>query len=646
MLAILPLVFWALIFQIVHELKLQREPGTDWRESILVTTLVVGAFLLLITELLSLAHGLSQVVLAVVWSLSCLITGWLGWRTGLLRAGLADLRLRLAQWKPDRFEKWAFGILVIFFVLIFIIAWVTPVNNNDSLQYHMSRVAHWAQNHSLEHYPTAYPPQLFNAIFAETVILHVYQLAGGDVAVNLVQWFFFAGAIILTVLCARSLTANRRGQLLAALFTATIPLAILEAPTTQNDLVAAFWNLGIAYFAIKAARHGLTRTDILLVGLCVGLGFATKGTFNTFALPFLLWILVSLLRRQKVNRLLPVGLAAVALALVLNLGFLARNFQTYNNLIASPEFLEYKNPNSTSPQALLVNILQSSALQIRTPFANVNTQMAEGISRFCELLGQANCRMVSDKPFYLPLLSNQEDTAGSPLQFVSGLVVFIMALLPSKGSDQRLVRVFSLASIFGLLLMMISIEWEIYATRYQLTFLLLMAPVFGAFTRRISAEILQYAIAAALVLGALPFLLFSRARPLIGLPPEITLTRNIFVEKPANLILVFQEVYNDSAIQVARVFGKTGCTDVGLKIDSNDPEYIFWELFDAKEKNIRMEIINPDSYSTRFIDPTFHPCAVICSICAEKEPLIGLPFFFKDHGITLFLAPEYQYPLP
>jgi 4-amino-4-deoxy-L-arabinose transferase-like glycosyltransferase len=563
----------------------------------------------------------------------------------MIRGGVTALRLRMTGWTPDRFEKSVIGILAIFFALILIIAWVAPINNNDSLQYHMSRVAHWAQAHSLEHYPTAYPPQLFNAIFAESVILHIYQLAGGDKAANLVQVFFFAGTLILTVLCAKAWAVNRRGQLLTALFAATIPLAILEAPTTQNDLVAAFWNMGIAYFSIKAAQQGLGRDEILLVGLCVGLGFSTKGTFNTFALPFLLWMLISLLRRPNFRRTLASGAAAVGLALVLNLGFLVRNFQTFNNPIASAEFLEYKSPNSSSPQALLVNIVQSSALQIRTPFMGVNARMAEGISRFCELLGQTNCRQVSDKTFYLPLLSNQEDTAGSPLQFTLGLFVVMLAFLPSKVPDRHPIRLFALAGLVGLLLVMVTIEWEIYATRYHLAFLFLMAPVFGVFTQRISSATWHYILVAVLVSGALPFLLFSRARPLIGLTPNITLTKSIFIEKPVNLILVFQEVYNDSAIQVARVFEKTGCTEVGLRIDSNDPEYIFWKLLNVKEENIRMEIVNPDPYSARYVDPGFHPCAVICTICAEKTPLMGVPFFFKDHGVTLYLAPEYQFQL-
>ena len=646
MLAILPLIFYIEIFLITHGIKSRREVGVDWRESFLVGMILASVFLLTISELLSLVHGLSQLVLAITWTAFCLGTGIVGWRLCLIQDAVMDLRKRLEEWHPDRFEKWTLGVFFVFFVVFFVIAWITPVNNNDSLQYHMSRVAHWAQNNSLVHYPTAYPPQLFNSIFTETVLLHIYQLAGGDQGVNLVQCLFFGASLVGVVLCARELGIRRQGQLMAVLFAGMLPLAILEATTTQNDLVATFWNLGCAYFAIKAAKRGLSRTEILLVGVCVGLGFATKGTFNVFALPFLLWMLASLLRQTNFKRILPVGVLAVTLALLLNLGFLVRNIQTYQHPIASSEFLEYKRLKNYSPPALLVNIIQSAALQIRTPVAGLNSRMADGIIHFCEWLGQKNCKNVSGKEFSLPLLSNQEDTAGNPLQFVSAIIVLFIALLPSKVLGQRWLRIFSLASLAGLLLVMISIEWEIYATRYQITFLFLMAAVFGYFIEKISVKKLQYAIAALLVLGGLPFLLFSRTRPVIGMTPKVTLVDSIFVEKPANLMLVYQDVYNDSAIQVARVLMKSGCKEVGLKIDSMDPEYIFWELFDAKANGIRLEIINPDPYSAKYIDGLFQPCAVVCTICGEKTPIAELPYFFKDHGVTLFLEPKYNVDLP
>jgi len=646
MLAFFPVIFFVEIFLIVHGVKNRNEVEVDWRESFLAGMILASAFLLAISELLSLFHGLSQPVLAIAWAIFCLAAGITGWRLRLFREAIQNLRKHLAEWHPGRFEKWILGISIGFLIFLLVIAWVTPVNNNDSLQYHMSRVAHWAQNNSLEHYPTAYPPQLFNSIFAETILLHVYQLAGGDQAVNLVQCLFFGGSLLLTVLCAREMGIRRQGQLLTVVFAGMLPLAILEATTTQNDLVAIFWNLGVAYYAIKAAKRGLSRTEILLVGLCVGLGFATKGTFNVFALPFLLWMLISLLRRNKFTGILPVGVLAIVLAFLLNLGFFMRNVQTYQHPLASTEFLEYKRLKSYSPPALLVNIVQSAALQIRTPLASINNRMADGIIHLCEFLKQENCQEVSGKEFFLPLLSNQEDTAGNPVQFVSAIGVLFLIILPTKLSDRGWLRIFGLSSLAGLLLVMISIEWEIYASRYQLAFLFLMAPIFGYFTGEISSKKWQYAIAVLLILGGLPFLLFSRTRPVIGMMPEVTLVRSIFIEKPANLILVYQEVYNDSAIQVARVLEKSGCKKVGLKIDSMDPEYIFWELFDAKKNGMRLEIINPDPYSAKYVDAGFQPCAAVCTICAEKTSIAGLPYFFKDHGVTLFLAPEYQFGLP
>lgn len=45
--------------------------------------------------------------------------------------------------------------------------------------YHMSRVAHWAQNRNVEHYPTPIVRQLFQPPWAEFAILQSYVLTGG-----------------------------------------------------------------------------------------------------------------------------------------------------------------------------------------------------------------------------------------------------------------------------------------------------------------------------------------------------------------------------------------------------------------------------------------------------------------------------------
>jgi hypothetical protein len=51
-----------------------------------------------------------------------------------------------------------------------------------------------------------------------------------------------------TLIAKQQLGANQTGQLIAAVFVATIPMGILQASSTQNDYVLSFWLICFVYF--------------------------------------------------------------------------------------------------------------------------------------------------------------------------------------------------------------------------------------------------------------------------------------------------------------------------------------------------------------------------------------------------------------
>ena len=105
----------------------------------------------------------------------------------------------------------------------------------------LPRIEHWIQNRSLDFYLTAIDRQLMLPDFAETLILQLRLLSGGDRLDNIVQWLAGAGSVILVGRIALALGASRRGVALARLTAATLPIGILESTSTQNDLVVTFF---------------------------------------------------------------------------------------------------------------------------------------------------------------------------------------------------------------------------------------------------------------------------------------------------------------------------------------------------------------------------------------------------------------------
>ncbi len=153
-------------------------------------------------------------------------------------------------------------------------------------------------------------------------ITHLYLLTGGDRLANLAQWLAFAGCVVGSAVVAGELGGGPRARALAAVACATLPMAIAQASSTQNDLVASFWLLSLGYWVLRFRRHPSTGTAAL-VGVSAGLGVLTKLPVSFLAVPWMLALVVTarpLGRRRALGCALVAGLGAAAL----NVGHVSR----------------------------------------------------------------------------------------------------------------------------------------------------------------------------------------------------------------------------------------------------------------------------------------------------------------------------------
>jgi hypothetical protein len=144
------------------------------------------------------------------------------------------------------------------------------------MTYHLTRVMHWQQDRSLDFYATSIQRQLHLTPGAEYVTLHLQLLSGGDRLANLPQWFASMGSLFVVSLIAARLGATARGQALAALFCATLPMGILQSTSTQNDFVVAYWLACLVALVTDATTRGWPW--VLALGAALGLATLTKAT--------------------------------------------------------------------------------------------------------------------------------------------------------------------------------------------------------------------------------------------------------------------------------------------------------------------------------------------------------------------------------
>ena len=262
MLTPLPLLAFALFWLCAY--RRTGQSYRDGRHAFLVASLAWGVVTTAIMEGFSLTSALAPPAVAGAWIVAALAAAAATpWRTGRPALGIAAVA---APWRLGRPvfggatpreraiaavrlpREW--GVVAATGAVLAgagLLAVAGGISTNDAVDYHLPRVMHWIQNGSVAFYPTAVSRQLNLGPWAEYAIAQFLILGGGDAWANLVQWFAFGGSAVGVSLIARELGAGPRGQLYAAVFAATIPMAVLQASTAQNDLVEAFWVVALVY---------------------------------------------------------------------------------------------------------------------------------------------------------------------------------------------------------------------------------------------------------------------------------------------------------------------------------------------------------------------------------------------------------------
>jgi 4-amino-4-deoxy-L-arabinose transferase-like glycosyltransferase len=650
----------------------------DWRPSFLRAAIVWGGLLVLISEGLSLVGGLSQAWVAFGWGVVLGTLLWDAWRRRTGRAVMQQLRSTSFRmgW-PDGMLLAGVGIVS---GLLFAVAWMSPASNVDSLLYHMSRVVHWAQNHSLAHYPTVYAHQLLKPIWAEMAILDLRLLWGNDRVAALVQWFSMVGSLVGASWIAAVLGARLRGQLLAALFALSIPMGILQSTSTQNDYVVAFWAVCLMALVVEGKRPPQAWVDKGLIALVTGLGVLTKGTFFVYVIPLLAWHFLPKLWREKPKAWLAEG-ALVALVVVMcNAGFWARNVVTYGGpygpsdwLTANLTFLQVapsppvtvpaQPPTATldvpepgagvgdgpaatsqSPRIGLVTrigggLARMIAFNQVTPAAALNAPILALLHRYPQVFGE---------DFFADLATiawNHEDTAGNPLHLLLIVVSFVLVfLIPrARRSPSLIPAALVVLATYLMIPLVIGHGPSIWGLRYQLPFFVLWAPVFGVAVGEHFKGWIGWAIGLGLFLASLPWVLLNNTRPVIGLPPWPTRTESVFVEDPSRLAFAIMAGSRDpgkreAILAATDIVRSRECKAVGLVVDSGGLEYLYWWALQAPQSGIRMENLNPLPESERYNDPAFQPCIVLCTLCTDREVYKGLPMITDFSGVRVFGA--------
>ena len=168
---------------------------------------------------------------------------------------------------------------------------------------------------------------------------------------------------------------------------------------------------------------------------------------------------------------------------------------------------------------------------------------------------------------------------------------------------------------------------------------MLSSPVFGVVLARHWRRPWGQYVGVGLLVSALPYALLNNTRPIIGHPPWPTRVQSILTA-PAVEILFAANPHSLPGYQaVAEWIEASSCRQVGLRLDSGDPEYEFWWLLDAPQSDIRLETVYTYPTLEHLLDTTYQPCAVICTICSDSTDLGELELTIDKGAVRLYALP-------
>ena len=596
----------ALLFVLQAALLKSSDPDSGWRATALSVAVLWGLCLVMATEFLSLLHQLNLFWIAALWIAAVVLTALAGFvqRRALARCFQSGFQ----RWRGLALGRveWLLALITLLgLACLAVIAWVAAPSNWDSQTYHLSRVMHWIQNQSLAFYPTSIPRQLYLGPGAEIIGLHLRLFSGGDRLVNFVQYGAMLGSLVGVSRLAQLLGGSRRAQLFALVAAATIPMGILQATSTQNDYVAGFWLVCFVSFGMAAMQRPSWKLWFL-TGASLGLALLSKTTSYVFAAPFVIWIALAQLRRDRLVAVKAAALIA-GLVILINAGQYARNEALYGSVLGPPgEGAGYTYQNELhTPAALLSNLARNLALHLALPQLNgLNARTQAAIITLHHVLRLAidDQRTTWPASSFHIAYSRNEDLAGNPLQLGLIFAALVLLVVAKKARSAALVW-YAVCALAGFIFFCWLLKWQPWNSRLHLPLFLLLLSFAGVVLESSLPRWAGWAILVILIFWSGPYVFRNQTRPLFGSASILRLDRSsqYFTTMPA-----WQTPYENAA----QFISASACRKVGLMIAPDQWEYPLWALTDSAALPLEFQSVNVNNITSK-LATGFVPCAVV-----------------------------------
>ena len=593
MIAIL-IVAFLLLFVLLYHLN-----NLKLIDTFISSTVVFSTLIAITTETLSFFNCLTIQGVTNFWISATILLLLINQKFKIQYSGIGKniaCKLIVVFKKQSRIELILLSLLTLIYLTIFIQGLIYPPNNWDSLSYHMPRITEWLSHGNLENYPTHIIRQLYQPTLCEYFILHFNALARNDIFSNSVQFFFLLGTIGAPIGLIK-LIFNKINHILALIITATIPHALLEASSTQNDIVHSCFIVISIYYGFKLIIE-LNRKDFLLFGLAIGLAFLSKAIAYIY-LPIIVGvisiiILIKVIKSKSYKIIIP-GFLSILLIIVINFPHSYRNYSLSKDIMGSDkkEKADYLNEKFT-PKLILSTVIKNIGLHFDSFYVgNLGNQVVEK----SHLLIKQDINAKGTNVFDMKYNSNHdwknhEDTQPNFIHFIlfsCALILISFKIIKRKTTNKHLILL-NVLIILSFTFFCAMLTWQPWNTRLHLPLFFLLCPSIYFLVNSIRLTLIKYIILVQLLLYGAYIVTFNYSRPLITNSETSTIkySDDRFKKYFANQPHLYKE-YLD--VQKKLVNAKT----IGLLISLDTWEYPFY--YNYLNKKTTLVHINVENYT-------------------------------------------------
>ena len=535
-----------LIFVLLTGYFLQGKDSGLLRLALLKSSLLLSGLFYISTELLSTFDLLTTMYVRVTWVIFTGIVLWV-----FIRNKAYSSLSFSSVWKAlsPRENPLLLGLFILCIPLFFLAIYV-PTNNNDSLNYHVSRVIYWIYNRDVNFFPTLNGRLLYYSPFAEYILLQLQLLTGKIWYSNLPQFFSMIGSGVVVSLMSDGLFARKSVRNLSVLLAFTLPIGLFESTTTQNDYVCTFYAVASVFWIAKMYQN-LTWGNTFFFSLAFGFCGLTKYSGWVFIAPFLIFYTVCILKKYHLRSIQYVPLALMVCAFILT-PFIHRNLETFHAPLGPQKGQELYYDvmqEHFGVRESLVSTVKNIGTAAALPIPFMNKAIRKGVQKISHLLGKD----LNDKQDnYLGLeYSNSfsffEDRASNPVHFRLFILSVLFAFFVP---DKR--RNFTYLGLVWISFILFStlFKWQPWHSRMELVWWILMAPLLGnIYSHLLKLRILRYGLMAVLVAYSCIIIFLNPSKQLVPIEKKAIAMPSFYSNYDLSLLRKepdLQKVINDN----------------------------------------------------------------------------------------------------